>query len=94
MFQDEVEKVELPAIAQLQQLGWRYIPEASLSPVLPVDGAPSTGERGYFREVVLVKPLEAALRRLNPWISEENLRKGLREITHPHHAGLMEYLDS
>ena len=91
MFQDEVEKVELPAIAQLQQLGWNYVPGASLSPVLPIDGAPSTGERGYYRDVVLVKQLEAALRRLNPWISEENLRKVLREITHPHHAGLMEY---
>ncbi len=91
MFQDEVDKVELPAIAQLQQLGWRYVPGASLSPVLPIDGAPSTGERGYYRDVVLVKQLEASLRRLNPWISEENLRKVLREMTHPHHAGLMEY---
>ncbi len=91
MFQDEVEKVELPAIAQLQQLGWRYLPGASLSPMLPIDGAPSIGERGFYRDVVLVKQLEAALRRLNPWISEENLRKVLREITHPHHAGLMEY---
>ena len=91
MFQDEVEKVELPAIAQLQKLGWNYVPGARLSPVLPVDGAPSTGERGYNRDVVLAKRLEAALRRLNPWISEENLRKVMRDITHPHHAGLMEY---
>lgn len=91
MYQDEIEKVELPAIAQLQQLGWSYVPGAALSPVLPIDGAPSTGERGYYRDVVLVKQLEAALRRLNPWISEENLRKVLREITHPNHAGLMEY---
>lgn len=66
MFQDEVEKVELPAIAQLQQLGWRYLPGASLSPMLPIDGAPSIGERGFYRDVVLVKQLEAALRRLNP----------------------------
>lgn len=40
---------------------------------------------------MLAKQLEAALRRLNPWISEENLRKVIREITHPHHAGLVEY---
>lgn len=91
MYQDEIEKVELPAIAQLTQLGWSYVPGAALSPVLPIDGAPSIGERGYYRDVVLVKQLEAALRRLNPWISEENLRKVMREITHPHHAGLMEY---
>src|SRR5690606_32420375 len=40
LFQDEVEKVELPAIEQLTRLGWTYIPGADLAPVLPVDGAP------------------------------------------------------
>lgn len=90
MFQDEIEKVENPAIDQLIKLGWTYVPGTSLAPVLPVDGAP-VGERGYYRDVVLVNRLEASLRRLNPWISEENLRKVMREITHPNHAGLMEY---
>lgn len=89
-FQDEIEKVEQPAIEQLQKLGWKYVPGASLAPVLPVDGSP-VGERGYYRDVVLVNRLEAAIQRLNPWISEENLRKVLREFTHPSHAGLMEY---
>ena len=41
--------------------------------------------------VVLAKRLEAALRRLNPWISDENLRKVLRGFTHPNFAGLVEY---
>ena len=90
MFQDEVEKVELPAIEQLIRLGWTYVPGADLAPVLPVDGAP-VGERGYYRDVVLSKRLEAAVLRLNPWISDENLRKVIREFTHPNHAGLMEY---
>ncbi|WP_417521971.1 type I restriction endonuclease subunit R [Marinobacter sp.] len=93
MFQDEVEKVELPAIEQLTRLGWTYVPGADLAPVLPVDGAPM-GERGYYRDVVLSKRLEAAVVRLNPWISDENLRKVIREFTHPNHAGLMEYNQS
>ncbi|MCX4190811.1 type I restriction endonuclease subunit R [Methylophaga sp. OBS3] len=93
MFQDEIEKVELPAIEQLTRLGWKYVPGAELAPTLFADGT-SEGERGYYRDVVLVKRLEAAIVRLNPWISDENLRKTIREITHPNHAGLMEYNQS
>ncbi|KAA8984359.1 type I restriction endonuclease subunit R [Halospina sp. K52047b] len=85
MFQDEVDKVEKPAIGQLQKLGWRYVPGVELSP----EGG--TGERGFYRDVVLAGSLESALRRLNPWLSDENLRKVMREFTHPNHAGLMEY---
>lgn len=89
-FQDEIEKVEQPAITQLQQMGWAYLPGAALAPILATDGG-ALGERGYYRDVVLVKRLEAALRKLNPWINDENLRKVVRDITHPLHAGLMEY---
>jgi type I restriction enzyme R subunit len=84
MFQDELDKVEQPAIEQLIKLGWTYVPGAELSP-------DNSSERAYYRDVLLVSRLEAALRKLNPWISEENLRKVMREITHPIHAGLMEY---
>lgn len=93
MFQDEVERVELPAIEQLTRLGWTYVPGIELAPALPVDGA-ATGERGFYRDVVLANRLESAVRRLSPWISDENLRKVLREFTHPNHAGLMEYNQS
>src|SRR5690554_3808936 len=86
MFQDEEHKVEQPAIAQLVKQGWTYVPGANLAP------AASTGaEREYYRDVVLVPRLETALRRLNPWISEENLGRVMRELTHPNHAALMEY---
>ena len=90
MFQDEIDKVEQPTIDQLVKLGWTYATGASLAPLLLTDGS-SVGERGYYRDVVLVRRLEAALRRLNPWISEENLRKVSRELTHPIFAALMEY---
>lgn len=85
MNQDEYDKVEAPAIVQLTQLGWSYIKGAELSP------EHANQERAYFRDVVLVKRLEAAIKRLNPWLSEENLRKVMRELTHPNFAGLMEY---
>ena len=85
MNQDEFNKVEAPAISQLVSLGWRYIPGKALSP------EHVNGERAYLRDVVLVKRLEAAIKRINPWISDENLRKVSREVTHPNCTGLMEY---
>ena len=84
MNQDEYNKVEAPAIEQLQQLGWQYVHGAKLTP--------EHNELAYMRDVVLVQRLEAAIKRINPWISDENLRKVMRdEITHPNFAGLMEY---
>jgi len=83
MDQDELNKVEEPAIAQLKQLGWAYVHGAGLTP--------ETGARAYLREVVLINNLDAAIKRINPWISDENLRKVSRELTHPVCAGLMEY---
>ena len=90
MFQDEITKVEQPALEQLQKLGWSYVPGATLAPAA-VKGDPAPAERAYYRDVVLLPRLEAAIRRLNPWISEENLHKVMRDITHPNHAALMEY---
>lgn len=85
MSQDELEKVELPAIQQLQQHGWAFIDGKALAPEHP------NQERAYYRDVVLVKRLEAALKRLNPWLNDDNLRKVARDLTHPNYAGLMEY---
>ncbi|AIU67632.1 type I restriction endonuclease subunit R [Vibrio coralliilyticus] len=82
---NEFEKVEAPAIAQLVKLGWTYVQGKSLSP------EHVNQERTYLRDVILVKRLEVAIKRINPWISEENLRKVSREVTHPNFAALMEY---
>lgn len=89
MFKDENDKVEQPALQQLQKLGWTYVSGLELAPLASAEDSPN--RRDYLRDVVLVNRLEASLRKLNPWISEENLRKVMREITHPIHAGLMEY---
>ncbi|WP_339868895.1 type I restriction endonuclease subunit R [Pseudohongiella nitratireducens] len=89
MFKDENDKVEQPALQQLQKLGWTYVSGVELAPLASAEDSPN--RRDYLRDVVLANRLEASLRKLNPWISEENLRKVMREITHPIHAGLMEY---
>lgn len=83
MLNNEYHKVEQPALDQLIQLGWQYLPGATLS-----------AERTYPSDVILIGRLEKALRKLNPWISEENLKRVMREITHPNHAALMEYNQS
>ena len=83
MNQDELDKVEQPAIDQLKQLGWNYIHGLELTP--------EAGARAYLRDVILTKQLDAAIKRINPWISDENLRKVSRELTHPNFAALMEY---
>jgi type I restriction enzyme, R subunit len=93
MFQDEIDKVELPAIEQLKRSGLDLCARGSAGPA-PACRRRTAGERGYYRDVVLTRRLEAAVQRLNPWISDENLRKVVREFTHPNHAGLMEYNQS
>ena len=83
MFQDEEQKVELPAIAQLQSLGWNYIHGSLLSP-------DNSDERLFLKDVVLTTRLNEAVQRINPWINEANLRQVVRELTHPKVATLME----
>ncbi len=70
---DEYHKVELPALDQLQALGWTYVPGADLSPE-------SCSERQYYRHVVLLERLSTAIKRINPWISDENLRGVVRDV--------------
>ena len=52
MAADEFGKVELPAIEQLQSLGWSYVKGEDLSPE-------KSSERSSFKEVVLEKRLSA-----------------------------------
>ncbi len=49
MASDELDKVELPALKQLQSLGWSYVEGAKLSP-------DESGERSSLKDVVLEKP--------------------------------------
>jgi type I restriction enzyme, R subunit len=83
MNKDENDKVEQPALDQLQRLGWDYVHGKHLSPE-------ESNERVYYSDVVLVERLEAAIQRLNPWINDENLGKVVRLIAKPQSTSLIE----
>ena len=83
MASDELDKVELPALEQLQSLGWSYVEGAKLSP-------DESDERSSLKDVVLENRLTESLKRINPWINDENLRKVLRDLTKTLYPNLVE----
>jgi type I restriction enzyme R subunit len=83
MHSDELIKVEQPALDQLKSLGWFYVDGRTLLP-------DSTDERSSFKEPILEKRLSESVKRINPWISDENLRKIIRDITKTQYANLLE----
>ena len=87
MASDELDKVELPALEQLQSLGWSYIEGAKLA---PSDPPKESDERISLKDVVLEKRLTESLKRINPWINDENLRKVIRELTKTLYSNLVE----
>src|SRR4051794_29061125 len=76
---DEVHLSEEPADALLRQLGYEFVASEVLD-----------GERESLAGPVVVRRLEAALRRLNPWINDDNVKKAVRAITHATSTGLIE----
>ncbi len=69
MGKNEEESVEKPLIEQLKKLGYSHLTSKELK-----------RERS---SVILESRLRDALKRLNPWISENNLDKVIREISLP-----------
>ena len=82
MSSDEYTNVELPALEQLQSLGWHYIHGNELTP--------DSTERNSFKDPVLVSRLSSSVKRINPWINDENLRKVVREVAQIPPTQLME----
>jgi len=76
---DELHLVEEPAIEVLKALGYIYVPPEELDK-----------EREGVKDVILVPRLEKALRRINPWISDENVKRAVRAIGHVQATSLME----
>lgn len=76
---NEKKLVENRLIQQLQEMGYAYMHGPSLDT-----------ERKSGLEVVLTERLSSAILRLNPWISENNLNKTVRSITHIEAVSLME----
>jgi type I restriction enzyme R subunit len=80
---DERQHVEVPALEQLKGLGWSHLDGATLVPE-------KSNYRSSLKDVVLTPNLEQAIQRINPWISEDNLRKVVREVTLIQTSTLME----
>ena len=76
---DEQHLAEDPAVELLQSLGYTYVPPEELD-----------RERSTFKEPILPGRLTQALKRLNPWLSEPNLTKAVRAVTHVQAASLAE----
>lgn len=74
MANDERQHVELPALEQLQALGWTHLDGTKLVPG-------SSNHRSSLKEMVLTPNLEQAIQRINPWINGDNLRKVIREVS-------------
>ena len=68
---DELHLSEEPADALFRELNYEFVPAEEL------DAA-----RESIAEPILTGRLDAALRRLNPWINDENVKKAIRHITH------------
>ncbi len=76
---NEANLSENPAIDHLQRLGYVYATPESLD-----------AERESAKEVVLTRRLAAALLRLNPWLSTDNVQKAVRAVTNVHASSLIE----
>ena len=83
MSHPELLYVEQPALDQLHKNGWSYKDGRELAP-------DTLDSRSSSKEVILTPNLEQALKRINPWLSDENLRNIIREITVVQTITLME----
>ena len=76
---DELYLAENPAVELLESLGYAYVPPEDLD-----------SERTAFKETILAGRLAAALKRLNPWLSEANVARAVKAVTQVPAASLAE----
>jgi type I restriction enzyme R subunit len=76
---NEANLAEDPAVELLQRLGYEYIAPEVLE-----------AERESLKEVILTRRLGATLKRLNPWLSDDNLQRVIRAVTNVQAASLIE----
>ncbi len=77
---EEMEQVEIPAVDTLVGLGYTYVDWDTLSKERLCN----------HREVLITDRLHSALRRINPWISDENVVKATQKLKHIQAVGLVE----
>jgi type I restriction enzyme R subunit len=71
---DEKSNVELPFLAELEKLGWAVLRLEQVQ-------TPEQSERTSFDQVILRPRLEAALRRINPFLTDEQVDEVVRRIS-------------
>ncbi len=76
---NEANLSEHPAVRQLVALGYTFVAAETLE-----------AERESLKEVVLTKRLAGALKRLNPWLSDDNVHKAVRAVTAVQASSLIE----
>ncbi|MBS0645840.1 MAG: type I restriction endonuclease subunit R [Verrucomicrobia bacterium] len=76
---DEYSHVEKPFLEQLKQLGWNDGPNEVLE--LEMQQTPEQSYRTSFGEVVLQPKLRAALKRINPFLTDGQVDEVVRKIT-------------
>lgn len=80
---DEKSNVEEPLLDQLESLGWTIIRLGQMQ-------TPAQSLRTSFDQVALLPKLEAALRRINPFLTDEQVAEVVRRVTTAPHASLIE----
>jgi len=79
---NELEYVEEPFLRQLERLGWRIVRGDKYDT--------SASLREGFNEVIIESELREAIKRINPWIEEDQISEVIREITVPQGNSLIE----
>ncbi|KUH34001.1 restriction endonuclease subunit R [Thermococcus celericrescens] len=97
---DEEHYVENPFLEHLRRLGWKVYRGNKLNPLVKeIKGfkrgfEPEYGDevqlRKSFREVVLEDELKEALRRINPWLEDDQVEEAIIRIQNPPSRSLIE----
>ncbi len=98
---DEEFYVENPFLAHLKRLGWKVYRQNRDNPedTKEITGFNSRFEPVYgesvtfretFREVLLEGELREAIKRINPWIEEDQINEVIRRVTTPQSNSLLE----
>lgn len=98
---DEEHYVENPFLAHLQRIGWKIYRQNKDNPedvreIISFDsnGEPVYGNSVKFREsfkgVILEDELKASIKRINPWIEDDQISQVVRRISTPQANSLLE----
>jgi len=98
---DEEHYVENPFLAHLQRIGWKIYRQNKDNPeeAKEIINFNSSGEPVYenaikfresFREVILENILKESIKRINPWIEDDQISEVVRRITTPQANSLLE----